>query len=134
MDPATLIGVGLAFTAIFGSMIMEGGNIGSLFLIPPMLLVFGGTFGAAIAGSLLRDVKSIHKSLIRAVTARASIPDGNVATLVSLADRARRDGLLAIEGDIGQIEDPFLRRALEMVVDGNDADEIAEILGGEIDA
>lgn len=134
MDPATLIGIGLAFTAIFGSMIMEGGNIGALFLIPPMLLVFGGTFGAAIAGSLMRDVKSIHKNLIRAVTARASTPQGNVQTLVALADRARRDGLLAIEREIDEITDPFLRRALEMAVDGTDADEIAEILGGEVDA
>ncbi len=134
MDPATLIGAGLALAAIFGSMIMEGGNIGSMFLIPPMILVFGGTIGAAVAGSLMHDAKLLHKSLIRAITAKVSTPHANVDTIVKLAERARREGLLALEGEISAIEDPFLRRALEMAVDGTDSDEVAEILGAEVDA
>ncbi|MDT4945337.1 MAG: chemotaxis protein MotA [Pseudonocardiales bacterium] len=134
MDPSTLIGAGLALTAIFGSVIMEGGNLGSMFLIPPMILVFGGTIGAAMAGALLRDAKSLPKSLTKAITAKVSTPHDNVQQIISLAERARREGLLALEADIANVEDPFLRRALEMAVDGTDSDEVAEILGAEVDA
>jgi chemotaxis protein MotA len=134
MDPATLAGIGLALAAILGSMIMEGGNIGSMFLIPPMILVFLGTFGAAMAGTLLREATAIPKSLIRALTAKVSSPQENVAIIVKMAERARREGLLALEGDVAEVEDPFLKRALEMAIDGTDADEVAEILGAEVDA
>jgi chemotaxis protein MotA len=134
MDPSTLIGVGLALGAILGSVIMEGGDLGAMFLIPPMILVFGGTIGAAMAGALMRDVKNMHKALMRAVTAKPVVPDDSVAVIVALAERARREGLLALEGQISTVADPFLRRALEMAVDGTDADEVAEILGAEVDA
>jgi len=134
MDPAAIIGIVLGFGAIIGSMIMEGGEPASLFLIPPMILVFGGTFGAAMGGSLMRDMKSLPKVIQRAFQAKPLSARDNVQVIVGLADRARREGLLALEGEIGAIEDPFLRRALEMAVDGTDADEVAEILGAEVDA
>jgi chemotaxis protein MotA len=134
MDPATIIGAGMALAAILGSMIMEGGNIGSMFLIPPMILVFGGTIGAAAAGGLMSDLKNLPKSLIRAITAKVTTPQDGVETIVAMAERARRDGLLALEADVQGIEDPFLKRALEMAVDGTDADEVADILGSEVDA
>jgi chemotaxis protein MotA len=134
MDPATMIGGGLALGAIFVSMIMEGGNIGAMFLIPPMILVFGGTIGAAMAGALMHDVKGLHKALIRALTAKTSTPHNNVETIVRFAERARRDGMLALESEIATVEDPFLKRAFELAVDGTDADEMAEILGVEVDA
>ena len=134
MDPAMMIGGGLALAAIVGSLIMDGGDIGSMFLIPPMILVFGGTIGAAMAGSLMHNVKLLPKSFIRALTAKISTPHANVETIVKLAERARREGLLALEAELGTVEDPFLKRALEMAVDGTDADEVAEILGAEIDA
>src|SRR4051812_775701 len=113
MDPSTLIGIGLALGAILGSMIMEGGNIGSMMLIPPMILVFGGTIGAAIAGGLMADLKALPKSVIRAFTAKSVSPSANVAVIVSMAEKARREGLLALEAEVAAVEDPFLRRALE---------------------
>lgn len=134
MDPVTIIGIGLALGAIFGSVIMEGGNLGSMFLIPPMILVFGGTIGAAIAGGLMSDAKKLPKQMIKAITAKVPSPEENVATIVRLAELARREGLLALESQIEAVEDPFLRRSLEMAVDGTDSDEVAEILGSEIDA
>ena len=134
MDPATALGALLALGAIFGSVFMEGGNVASVFLPAPMFLVFGGTIGAAMAGALIHDVKAVPKQFIRAVTKKATPPGGSVDTIVALAGRARRDGLLALESDIAALDDPFLRRALEMAVDGTDSDEVAEILGAEIDA
>jgi chemotaxis protein MotA len=82
----------------------------------------------------MHDVKAMPKQLIRAFTAKVSAPGGSVETIVALATRARRDGLLALESEMGAIEDPFLRRALEMAIDGTDPDEVYEILSTEIDA
>jgi chemotaxis protein MotA len=134
MDPATIIGAGLALGAIFGSMLMDGGNPMSIMLIPPLILVFGGTIGAAVAGSLMSDAKQLPKSIIRCFNSKTVDAAANVETIVKLAERARREGLLALEAELHTVEDPFLKRALEMAVDGTDADEVAEILGAEIDA
>jgi chemotaxis protein MotA len=134
MDPATMIGVGLALVAIFGSMIMDGGQPMAIILIPPIMLVFLGTIGAAVAGGLMSDAKRLPKSLIKAFTAKVTLPHDNVATIVRMAELARKEGLLALESEVAKVEEPFLRKALEMAIDGTDADEVAEILGTEIDA
>jgi chemotaxis protein MotA len=133
MDAALIIGVVLALVGIVGSVSMEGGNIASILLIPPMLLVFLGTIGAAVAGGLMRDATALPKQLIRALTAKVTSPDEAVEILVSLAGRARREGLLALEQEVNDIEDPFLRRGLQLAIDGTDADEVAEILNAEVD-
>ena len=134
MDPASLIGVGLAIGAVLLSMILEGSSPAAIILIPPMILVFGGTIGAAVAGGLMSDAKNLPKSLIKACTAKLSTAKDGVDIIVAMADRARREGLLALEADVAAVEDPFLRRALEMAVDGTDADEMADMLGAEVDA
>jgi chemotaxis protein MotA len=134
MDPATMIGIGLAFFAIIGSTIMEGGSIGSIILIPPMILVFGGTIGAAVAGTMMRDAKALPKNLVRAFTAKTVVPKDDVEVIVKLAERARREGLLSLEAEIRTVENPFLRRGLEMAIDGTDPDEVADILSAEVDA
>jgi chemotaxis protein MotA len=134
MDPATLGGIGLALGAIVISLILEGGSIGDMFLLPPMILVIFGTIGAGVAGSIFKDVMRLPKALVRALTARLGEPGQNIQIIVSLAERARREGLLALDSEIDKIDDPFLKRALEMAVDGTDSDEIVDILSAEIDA
>ena len=134
MDVATLAGIGLTFGAIVLSMIMEGSSPGSLFLVPPMLLVLGGTLGAAMAGNVMSDVKDVVKHLKRALTGCA--PEGNdvVGVIVGLADRARREGLLALEEAAKDVDDDFLRRGIELTVDGTDPEELRDILESEIEA
>jgi chemotaxis protein MotA len=133
MDPAAMIGVGLALVAIFGSMIIEGSSPMVIVVIPALMLVFIGTLGAAMAGGVLKDAKAIPKQLIRAMTGKVNPVDEMVATLIQLAERARREGLLALESEIAGLEPPFLRRGLQMAVDGVDPEEVAEILSSEVD-
>ncbi len=134
MDPATLIGIALALGAIAVSVVLEGGAIGSMFLLPPMILVIFGTIGAGVAGSIFRDVKRLPRATVRAFTAKPASAGQHVDVIIAMAERARREGLLALDGEIANIDDPFLQRALEMAIDGTDADEIVEVLGAEIDA
>jgi chemotaxis protein MotA len=134
MDPATLIGLGVAFGAIFLAAILEGADPMSVFLLPPILLVFGGTFGAGLAGSTMKDFTAIMKGLPRYLTAKVTPPDETVATMVDLAGTARKEGLLALGDKVRHVEDPFLKRGLEAAIDGTDPDELAEILEAEIRA
>lgn len=134
MDPATIAGVLVAFALIFGSQIMEGGNPASIILIPPLMLVLGGTFGAAMAGGILRDATGAIGQLKRAFTGKVTQPGPLVEAIVKMAERARREGLLALEDAAKEIEDPFLRRGLTLAIDGTDPEELNEILHGEVDA
>jgi len=132
MDPFTLIGVVLAFVAVFGSMIMEGGNPASIFLPPAMMLVFLGTFGVAMGCGLKKDTIGALKSVKDAFLTKQHPPDEVVTAIVGFAELARREGLLALEEAAKSIEDPFLRKGIELAVDGTDPEELREIMESEI--
>jgi chemotaxis protein MotA len=134
MDPATLAGIALAFAAIFVSMILEGGNPASIMLIPPIVLVFGGTIGAAMAGGMLKDFLGIIGSLQRVLLSKAVASDALVDSIVKLAEKARREGLLALEDAMKEVENPFLKKGLQLAIDGTDSEELSAILEAEVDA
>ena len=134
MDPATLAGIAAALGAVFLSMMMEGGNPASLILPPAMLLVFVGTFGAALAGGLMKDFTGALSAVKNAFATKAIDQEEAIAQIVDFADRARREGLLALEEAAKSVEDPFLRKGIELAVDGTDPEELREILEGEIQA
>jgi chemotaxis protein MotA len=132
MDPAGFIGLVVAFGAIFGALIMEGANPMSIMLPAPLLLVWVGTIGVGIAGHTLKDVLASFKAIPRALTSKVPDPTETVDTLVSLADRARREGLLALEDAARDINDPFLRGGLQAAIDGTDPDDLRLILEDKI--
>ena len=134
MDPGTLAGIGLAFGAIFASMILEGGSPASIMLIPPIVLVFGGTFGAAMAGGLLKDFLGIVGSFQRVFLGKAVASDALVDDIVKLAEKARREGLLALEDAMKDVENLFLKKGLQLAIDGTDSDELSTILEAEVEA
>jgi chemotaxis protein MotA len=135
VDPATLIGVAVALGGILVSMIIEGSSPMAIVLIPPMLLVFGGTFGAAVAGSAMADVTKVGGWFKKALMPEKVPPlSDRIAVLVGLAEKARKEGLLALEAQVKTIEDPFLKRGLQMGIDGTDPEELRATLEGEISA
>jgi chemotaxis protein MotA len=129
MDPATLIGIALAMGALLVTMTLEGSSPMAIVLLPPLILVFGGTFGAAIAGSALADVKKVGGWFKQALMPPKVPPIADrIATLVSLAEKARK------EAQVKDIDDPFLKRGLQMGIDGTDPEELRTVLEGEISA
>lgn len=134
MDPATLIGVAIAFGAIFLANMLEGGSPTAMFMLPPMLLVFGGTFGVSMAGGLLKDTISLPAAIKHALTTKVTPADESVTVLVTLAEQARRNGLLALEEQARDIDDPFLKEGVELLVDGTDPEELRDILEAKVDA
>jgi chemotaxis protein MotA len=132
MDKATLIGIGGGLGIIIAANVIEGGNPASLIIIPAMLLVFGGTIGAAVAGGTMADAKGAIQALVRAFTWKP-VPAGDlVPVVVALADKARREGLLTLEDAAKDIDDEFLKKGIGLVVDGTDPEELREILEAEV--
>ncbi len=134
MDPASFAGLVLAFVAIFVSAILEGADPMAIFIAPPMILVFLGTFGATLTGTTLKDFIAAFVNLPKFLMAKVVPPDDVVATIVQMAEKARREGLLALEEAARTVDDPFLKKGLELAIDGTDPDEVAEILEAEIRA
>ncbi len=134
MDRATPIGIGLGITAILAANVMEGGSPMSLLLVPPILLVLGGTVGAALAGGTMADGKRALHSLKRAMVWKQAPAAELVPVVVSLADKARRQGLLMLEEAVKDVDDDFLKRGVALAVDGTDPEELREILEAELHA
>jgi chemotaxis protein MotA len=132
MDPGTLAGIALGFVAIFASMVMEGGNPAAIIAPGPMLLVFGGTFGVAMASGLLKDATGIANIFKSALLTKKHETNESIAQLVSFAEKARREGLLALEEAARSVDDPFLKKGLELAVDGTDPEELRDILENEL--
>jgi chemotaxis protein MotA len=134
MDPATIIGIVVAFIALFGSMIIEGGTPSSLFLPAPMFLIFLGSPAVALASGTLSGMVTGIKWMAYSLTAKKPDLGGVVQPLVKMAERARREGLLALEQEMETVEDEFMRKGLQMAVDGTDPDDLYEILSAEVKA
>lgn len=132
MDPGTIAGIVAAFVAVIGSMIMEGGNPAAMLAPPAILLVFVGSGGVALASGLLKDATSIPALLKTALLAKPHEADETIKQVVKFAETARREGLLALEEASRTIEDPFLKKGIELAVDGTDPEELREILEADV--
>jgi chemotaxis protein MotA len=132
MDLAPAIGIGAGFGVVVAANIMEGGNPMSLILLPPMMLVFGTTLLITMAGGTMDDAKNAAKSFVRAFTGNVEPPGSLVPQVVELAEKARREGLLALEDSIRNVDDDFLKRGVTMAIDGTDPEELRDILECEV--
>jgi len=133
MKAATAIGIGLAFGSLLMSSMMDGTSPASFINIPALMIIIGGTAGVTLASVGMTSMKRVP-SLYKLVFA-AEPPDmrGQHDLLVSLADKARREGLLALDATLPEIEDRFTRGALQLVVDGTDPEMVHAILEAEVD-
>jgi chemotaxis protein MotA len=135
MDPATLIGFVVSMVALLAFMILEGSDPMSLLFLPAIVLVVVATFGAAMSSQTMDDLKKMP-AWFKMALMPAKVPPATdqIQTLVTLAEKARKEGLLALEAQVKGIEDPFLRRGLQMGIDGTDPEELRAVLEGEISA
>jgi chemotaxis protein MotA len=133
MDKTPLPGLALALIALLGGAMMEGTSPAKLVMVPAFVIVFGGTIGAALVSFPLSVALQLPKCLQIAIKEVHHDLTHVVDTFVKLSDRARREGLLALEQEASSLE-PFTRRGIQMVVDGSDPALVREILEADIDA
>lgn len=132
MDPASLGGMGFALAMVLLAIVIEGSSPMSVVMAAPMVLVFGGTLGAGLASATLRDAMRAFGSLKHWLAFRTPDPDATVQTIVGLADKARREGLLSLEEAARDIDDDFLRDGLQAAIDGTDPDDLRDMLEARI--
>jgi chemotaxis protein MotA len=134
MDIASLIGIGIAFIAIIAAIFLEGSTPMSVILPAPMMLVIGGTIGAGLATTTVKDFTTAFKNLSKFLFYKHTDLNETVDTVVSLADRARREGLLALEDASKDIDDDFLKDGLQSAIDGTDPEDLRAMMEARIDA
>lgn len=131
MDLATILGILVSFGLLIWAMFMGGNPI--IFLnLPSAFIVFGGTFGATLINYPLRNVFGVFRVLKNAFFTRQHDPVQIIDAFLGYAQRARREGILAIEPIIKNIEDDYLRKGLQLTVDGLEPLVIQEIMETEI--
>jgi chemotaxis protein MotA len=133
MDRTTLPGILIGLGAMVLMVIMEGGNVGELASPAAAVIVFGGCFGALLASYPMSDVARFPKVISRAFGAEVPDPYLMLDQYVKLAEKARREGLLALEQDVAALTDRFTRKGLMLVVDGVDPEMVQEILHHDLE-
>lgn len=134
MDKISIGGLLMGLVAIVGGQILEGGHVGSLVQPTALLIVVGGTLGAVMLQSPFPMFKRGF-AMLRwiwmppVVDLRRTIDQINTWSHIS-----RREGLLALENFTNGAKDPFVKRALQMLVDGADPERLRDVLEVEIDA
>ena len=133
MDFATIAGLVAGAGFILLGQAMEGGHAGSLVQGASALIVLGGTLGTVLVAFPGKDLKHACKLLGQAFGDKKHDAGKMVKEVVELGTLARRDGVLALESKLASLQDPFLRRAMQLLVDGVDATVARTTLETEID-
>jgi len=131
MDRGTAIGLALAMISILGAAVVEAGSSTILFALmnlPSAMIVFGGTIGALIVAFPLGRVTKLVKVLGVAFRQEGAADRDLVNLFVRLAERARREGLLALETEASEIQDQSIKKGVLLVVDGTDPELVREIM------
>ncbi len=134
MDIATLGGLGIgAFFVILGIVIAGGmGGLFSFVNIPSVLITVGGSFGAIMVANSLSKVLGLMKVMMNAIKTKPMETGRIISMIVTFSEKARREGLLALEDDLDELEDIFLRKGIQLVVDGTDPEIIRNIMETEL--
>lgn len=129
MNITTFIGIILAFGSIILGFLLDGGTVSKLVGVSAALIVFGGTFGAVFVSFSLSDLAKVPKSL-KAVFQNQKVDfEGNIKTIVMLAQKARQEGILSLEEEINRTEmNETLKKGIRLVVDGIDVNLIKNIM------
>lgn len=131
MDVATLVGIVSAFALVLSAIVM-GGSLALFVNVPSVLIVVGGSLGATMINYPLPDMLKIVKVVKNAFLHKQITANQVIAQFVKLAGIARREGILALESSANETPDEFMKKGLQLAVDGLEPTSIRDILETEI--
>lgn len=135
MEKSTVIGIFLGLIGVFVGMAIKGANMAILINPAAFLIIFVGTAASIFIAFPMSEVKKFPTLLKIAFTEQKLIPKAELIRLFTeWAMITRREGLLALESHVDEIEEPFLRNGMRMIIDGNDHDFVRDVLMEEIAA
>jgi chemotaxis protein MotA len=134
MDKSSIGGVLLAIAGIIAGLILEGGHISQILQPTAALIVFGGTLGAVLLQFPLSTVGAAFGRVAHVFTAPRKQDDHLIRLLIGFANKARRNGVVSLDADLQSIQDPFLRQALMLAVDGTEPSDLRRIMQVALDS
>jgi len=133
VDVLSIIGLILGMTAILGGNALEGGHLDALFNGPALVIVVGGTLGASLLQTPMRDfLHALRLAGTVFITPKLET-EASVEKLIGWSNLARKEGLLGLETILEDEQDLFMRKGMELLVDGNEPEVIRNILEVELD-
>ena len=132
MDLATVIGMSLSFI-LLGTAMMLGVGIAPYFDVPSMLITIGGSITSLFIGYKMENIKKAPTFFMIAFKPQTFDVPGLIKKLVDYSTQARRDGILSLEQQSNQEENEFLKRGLNMAIDGAEPDSIRDLLETDMD-
>ena len=135
MNLATVIGLVMGVGSIAVGFLVEGGNLAGLLLPSPIIIIFGGTFGALFVSFDMVHVMNLGKLMGKALKMPSVKGKELALKFVAFAEKSRRDGLLSLEEDmqsLGDQDDPLLKKGLRYVIDGTDSEALTSLLENDV--
>jgi len=128
MDKSSLGGILVAVGGITAGLLLDGGNLGQIMQPTAAMIVFGGTLGAVMLQFPLPIVMLAFSSLMGIFVERGNQAGATIAQLVGYAHKARKDGVVSLDSELEQIQEPFLKKSLMLAVDGTEPEELRKMM------
>lgn len=134
MEKSTVIGVVLGVLSVFVGMVLKGAPLTVLNNPAAFLIIIGGTIACLFTGFTLEQMKNMPKLIKKAFQQPNTRPKMELLKLfVELSQIARREGILALENRVADIQDSFFKTGLNMVIDGMDPEFVSDVLDAELE-
>lgn len=133
MDKATVGGIVLALAGILGGMTVEGGKVSQVLQPTAAMIVFGGTLGAVMIMYPLPVVMGSFSRLANVFFEKGVNLENLITEIVGYANKARKEGIVALDRDLENVKDAFLKKSLMLAVDGTEPQELRKIMELEMD-
>jgi chemotaxis protein MotA len=133
VDIATILGLIISIGSIVGGQALEGGHFSSVLQLTAFVIVMGGTLGACLVQNPMSVVVRAASLASMALSGPRIENKSTIKLILDLANVSRKQGLLALESKLKDIHDPFMRKGVQLIVDGTDPKAVHEILEIEVD-
>jgi len=131
MDKGTLIGIVAGLGLVIVSMLM-GGGVAAFIDIPSLMIVLGGTIAATLVNFPMGDVIGVMKITQKVIKEEIMPSSKYINHIVAISKTARTNGLLAIEEELNNIDDEFMKVTLQHVINGTEAEDLSKIMDAEL--
>lgn len=128
MDINTIIGTALSFMIVFVAMAVGPGGVMIFIDVPSLAIVFGGTIGVTMLAFTTTDLKPVIKVMMVAAFRKQATPVEEIERVVEYANIARKEGLLALEAQLQNVDDAFFSKGIQLVIDGFGGDTVRDIM------
>jgi len=133
VDKGSWAGIVVALAGIIGGMTLEGGKIGQILQPTAAMIVLGGTLGAVLIAFPIPVVLASFKRLSQVFFEPSDDPESLIREIIRYVQMARKEGIIALDGELENIKDPFLKKSLMLAIDGSEPRELRSIMELEMD-